>query len=74
MIVNSKIQNLYKAIDWIKKQSLGLRHEAIAWTKGNQLEAIDWRLRQSIGTKSNRLGIKQLIGTPLPSLKHAVTG
>ena len=74
MTVNSRIHNLYKAIDWIKKQSLGLRHEAIAWIKrqligSNRLEiqAIDW-------IKANRLVDDQVLGSSSPSLKHAVMG
>ena len=59
MIVNSRIHNLHKAIDWIEKQLLGLRYEVIIWIKrksigSNRLEtqAIDWNKIQSLGNQA----------------------
>ena len=58
MIWNSRIRNLHKAIDWIEKQSLGLRREAIAWINGQSIgsnrldsQAIDWKAIAWLVTK-----------------------
>ena len=66
MTLNSRIHNLYKAIDWIEKQSLGqkgnrLETQAIDWNKIQLLrnQAIDWNSITFTETCSDKLnGIK----------------